>query len=261
MFTGTTLKEHFESDRFFDHSDTLVIIDDYNIFGIKSDAINFYVDNFNKVGCNTILIYFQVDFDGDKDYVDFIYELANKYGFNYKTFHALYSLLQTDFKFNMDRNYNPNSKEDNDKLRDSFLKSIKRKKYKVDDAIRFMKRMKQIGIEVYLIPFSKTGIKPPFHGRYWLAKSNNNFDKSCIIDTKSNDNFGKGYIVDASLNTYGRGRIFAQLMDPENFSLVSEFFDDLIAKNVLKGVRIDLEILSRFKSDLDQFFRTNHYFY
>lgn len=86
MFTGTTLKEHFESDNFFDHSDTLVIIDDYNIFGIKSDAINFYVDNFNKVGCNTILIYFQVDFDGDKDYVDFIYELAINMGLTIKLF-------------------------------------------------------------------------------------------------------------------------------------------------------------------------------
>lgn len=251
MFTGTTLREHFVSDEFFAHSDTLVIIDDYNIFGIKSDAINFYFDNFNEVGCYTILIYFQVDFDGDKYYVDFIYKLADICRFNHNTFHALYSLLQTGFKFNVDRKNKPNSEKDKKKLWESFLISIKSKKYKVDGAISFIKKMRQIGIQVYLIPFSDTGIKPPFHGRYWLAKSN--------------DNVGKGYIVDASLNTYGKGKIFAQLMDDENFSLVNEFFDDLIVKNVLKdvgeGVRINLEKLSEFKSNLDQFFRRNPYLY
>ena len=248
MFTGTTLKEHFASDNFFLYSDTLVIIDDYNIFGIKSDAINFYVDNLNGVGCHTILIYFQVDFDSDKDYVDFIYDLADECGWsNYDIFHTLYSLLQTGFKFNIDRNYNPNSEEDTDRLRGSFLNSIKRKKYKVDGAIRFINRMRQIGIQVYLITFSDTGIKPPFHGRYWLAKSK--------------DNFGKGYIVDASLNTYGKGKIFAQLMDDENFSLVSGFFDDLIVKNALKDAHIDLEILYRFKDVLGRLFPTNRHHY
>lgn len=251
MFTGTTLREHFVSDEFFAYSGTLNIIDNYNIFGIKSDAINFYVDNFNEVGCHTILIYFQVDFDSDKDYVDCIYDLADRCGWsNYDTFHTLYSLLQTGFKFNVDRNYNPNNEKDKKKLWESFLISLKHKKYKVDGAISFIKKMRQIGIQVYLIPFSDTGIKPPFHGRYWLAKSN--------------DNFGKGYIVDASLNTYGKGRIFAQLMDRENFSLVSDFFDNLIVKNILKDVDkdvcINLEILSRFKSDLDHFFRQNPIF-
>lgn len=248
MFTGTILKDHFISDNFFLHSGTLVIIDNYNIFGIKSDAINFYVDNFRDVGCHTILIYFQVDFDGDKEYVDFIYDLADKCGCsNHNTFHSLYSLLQTGFKFNIDRNYNPNSEKNNDRLWNSFLKSIKNKKYKVDGAISFVKKMQQIGIQVYLIPFSDTGIKPPFHGRYWLAKSN--------------DNLGKGYIVDASLNTYGKGKMFAQLMDDENFALVSEFFDDLIIKKALKDVRIDLDILSRFKSNLNRLFPTNSYDY
>lgn len=246
MFTGTTLKEHFVLDNFFLHSSTLFIIDDYNIFGIKSDAINFYVDNFNEVGCHTIFIYFQVDFDSDKDYVDCIYDLADRCGWsNYDTFHTLYSLLQTGFKFNIDKNYNPNNEEDKKKLWKSFLESIKSKKYKVDGAIRFIKRMSQIGIRVYLIPFSDTGIKPPFHGRYWLAKSNNNV--------------GKGYIVDASLNTYGKGKIFAQLMDDENFSLVSGFFDNLIVKNSLKDACIDLETLSRFKDSLGRLFPANRY--
>ena len=125
------------------------------------------------------------------------------------------------------------------------MESIKSKKYKVDGAIRFIKRMRQIGIRVYLIPFSDTGIKPPFHGRYWLAKSNNNV--------------GKGYIVDASLNTYGKGKIFAQLMDDENFSLVSGFFDNLIVKNSLKDACIDLETLSRFKDSLGRLFPANRY--
>ena len=117
----------------------------------------------------------------------------------------------------------------------------------MDGAISFVKKMRQIGIQVYLIPFSDTGIKPPFHGRYWLAKSN--------------DNLGKGYIVDASLNTYGKGKMFAQLMDDENFSLVSGFFDDLIVKKTLKYVRIDLNILCRFKSNLNRLFQTNRYHY
>ena len=71
MLIETRLKDNFENDNFFQHSDTLYIIDDYNIMGMKKEALEFYSKNFYKVGCGTIHIYFQIDFkkDGIFDYM------------------------------------------------------------------------------------------------------------------------------------------------------------------------------------------------
>ena len=63
---------------------------------------------------------------------------------------------------------------------------------------------------------------------------------------------GNGYIVDGSLNTFGKGRIFAQLMDKENFDLLRDFFYDKIKASEL-GIEICLYELTRFKNTLNRF--------
>ena len=234
MLEKDTLKEHFKLDDFFSNSNTLLIIDNYNVFGIDSDAINFYVNNFQNVGCSKIEIYFQVNFVKDKNYEDLINNLADKCGFDYNTFHSIYSLLRTKLYYN--KQNGPNK----EKL---FINSFKKSIYKIVRAKSFVSRMKEIGIEVVLIPFSEAKINPPFHGRYWLIRS----------DNKN----GKGYIIDASLNTYGKGKVFAQLMDNENFERISELFDDLIVKSTF-GVKICLEELEYIIDKLNKIFPKNY---
>ena len=57
---GTTLRENLINDGFFDDTDILNIVDDYNIVDIEDDAIDFYLRTFNDINLRTINIYFQV---------------------------------------------------------------------------------------------------------------------------------------------------------------------------------------------------------
>ena len=89
--------------------------------------------------------------------------------------------------------------------------------------------MDSIGITVTLHPYSSLDFDPPFHGRYWLT-----------------DN--KGYIVDGSLQTYPTGRVFAQLMDDENFEIIKHLlFDRCILHNANDFDKLTLDDLRNFK--------------
>ena len=76
--------------------------------------------------------------------------------------------------------------------------------------IRFMETMKRHGIDVYIqfYKLNKNDLK--FHGRYWLS---------------SLDNGLKAYMVDASLNTYPKSMILAQLMDDVNKDVLKKYID------------------------------------
>lgn len=238
MLIGTRLKDNFKKDNFFQHSKTLYIIDDYNIMGMKKDALDFYSENFNKVGCNTIHIYFQVDFKKDVMFDYIINGLANNCGINQEVFHSIYTVLHTNFYFNFNSKDNQvNSKE---AFENAFISNLKKCLWKLNSAIKFIENMNILRIDVDLIPFSDSKIDPPpFHGRYWLS----------ISDDKKE---GNGYIVDGSLNTFGKGRIFAQLMDKENFDLLRDFFYDKIKASEL-GIKIGLYELTKFKNTLNRF--------
>ena len=237
MLIETRLKDNFKKDNFFQHSKTLYIIDDYNIMGMKKEALDFYSDNFDKVGCNTIHIYFQVDFEKDVMFDYLINDLANACDINQEVFHSIYTVLHTNFYFNFNSKDNQvNSKE---AFENAFISTLKKCLWKLNSAIKFIENMNILGIYVDLIPFSDSKIEPPpFHGRYWLS----------ISDDKKD---GNGYIVDASLNTFGKGRIFAQLMDKENFDLLRDFFYKAIETSKL-NVRIGIEDLKRFKYNLQR---------
>lgn len=237
MLIETRLKDNFKKDNFFQHSKTLYIIDDYNIMGMKEEALNFYSDNFDKVGCNTIHIYFQVDFEKDVMFDYLINDLANACGINQEVFHSIYTVLHTNFYFIFNRKENEDNIEKD--LNKKFILNLKTNLRKLNNAIKFIENMNRLGIDVDLIPFSDSKIEPPpFHGRYWLS----------ISDDKKD---GNGYIVDASLNTFGKGRIFAQLMDKENFDLLKDFFYEAIETSKL-NVRIGIEDLKSFKYNLQR---------
>ena len=82
----------------------------------------------------------------------------------------------------------------------------------VGRSVAFINRMAGEGIAVEYQAYNSLDFNPPFHGRYWI---NNNL----------------GYIVDGSLNTYGRGRIFAQKMDEENYRIIRDLFDGCVMPN------------------------------
>ena len=105
---------------------------------------------------------------------------------------------------------------------------------KLAKAGRFISSFHEIGIRVSLKPYYSINLRPPFHGRYWLTGA-------------------RGFIVDASLNTYGKGKIFAQLMDDENFSIITRFFNDEILNNRRNDRLpiIDAEILNGFANMLE----------
>lgn len=108
---------------------------------------------------------------------------------------------------------------------------------KVDKALYFINSMANIGITITLHPYSSLNFNPPFHGRYWLTEE-------------------KGYIVDASMQTYGSGLIFAQLMDAENFDIIKRQLFDIHIKNKAN----EFEPLT--KKDLhDIRYRVNPYHY
>lgn len=194
---GTSLRSNLIHDQFFgEHNNTLTIIDDYNIVDIKDGAVNFYIESFEGVGVTNIDIYFQVKKISKKRRQE-INNLAHTYGLDSNKL-LCYCVF----------------------VRKGFPKwgSIKELVFsqkpleEVDKALYFINSIARIGITVTLHPYSSLNFNPPFHGRYWLTDE-------------------KGYIVDASMQTYGSGLIFAQLMDAENFDIIKRQLFDIHIKN------------------------------
>lgn len=211
---GTSLKDHLRQDEFFVNNDTLTIIDDYNIVDIKDDAISFYKDSFRYTGVRNIRIYFQIKPVKDKR-MEEIRDLAHSLGINDNKFLTFCVFLIKGFY------------PKHDYIQQIVFK--KKNKYKLNKAIDFIYTMDSIGITVTLHPYSSLDFDPPFHGRYWLT-----------------DN--KGYIVDGSLQTYPTGRVFAQLMDDENFEIIKHLlFDRCILHNANDFDKLTLDDLRNFK--------------
>lgn len=195
---GTSLRSNLIHDQFFgEHNNTLTIIDDYNIVDIKDGAVNFYIESFEGVGVTNIDIYFQVKKISKKRRQE-INNLAHTYGLDSNKLLCYCVFVRKGFP------------------KWGSIKELvfsQRPLEEVDKALYFINRMKEIGITVTLHPYSSLNFNPPFHGRYWLTDE-------------------KGYIVDASMQTYGSGLIFAQLMDAENFYIIKrELFDTRIKNN------------------------------
>lgn len=220
---GTSLRSNLIHDQFFgEHNITLTIIDDYNIIDIKDGAVDFYIESFEGVGVTNIDIYFQVK-EISEERGQEINNLAHTYGLDSNKLLCYCVFVKKGLY----------------PKRDPIEKLVfsQKSSEKVDKALYFINRMKEIGITVTLHPYSSLNFNPPFHGRYWLTDE-------------------KGYIVDASMQTYGSGLIFAQLMDAENFDIIKRQLFDIHIKNKAN----EFEPLT--KKDLEDIRnRVHHYHY
>lgn len=207
MFTNNELQKHLIEDGFFENNSELIMIDDYNCLNISDEAIDFFVNSFENTGVQIIKIYYQVKLPGRpmnlENYKRVIEAYANKCHIDKNLFEGFLHLINKDNKTNISNLFNNIAKQ-----WDKIYNYINQYK-------KFYERMENIGVFVKFYPYKSLSLEPPFHGRYWLTPN------------------GKGYIVDGSLSTYGRGRIFAQRMDEENYSLIYDLYRGKIIQNII----------------------------
>ncbi len=202
------LSMHLTKDGFFQNGvDYLNIIDDYSTKGIKDNAIDFYINGFKNTGVHNINIYYQIrpinpNLNGVISNVSRITRVNS------------ITRITSFLTFILNTVSSRGSADGCDssliaKIAKAYSSDYNKTNNIIITTERFVNAFRLNGINVVFRPYSSLGFNPPFHGRYWI-------------------NENKGYIVDGSLNTYSSGRIFAQLMDQENFSIIS----DLLKNNV-----------------------------
>ena len=194
MFKDNDLRNNLIKDNFFEYSGVIHIIDNYNIFSISDEATEFYVDNFVGTGCSKIIFYMEVQ---EINYL--------------KKYSELFRIYKKDIIYLFRKLYGRKNKTEdfiNDMLNGDFNKVTD----KLNPAIKFMEKMNDNGIDVYIKLYKLKQKDLKFHGRYWLSS----FDDDCDF---------KAYMVDGSLNTYPKSLILAQLMDCENKKIFKEYLN------------------------------------
>jgi len=223
--TGNTLHNHLRNDGFFDENEhTLSIIDDYHTKDITPEAIEFFREGFNDTGLQTITIYYQIKKIWDNTDIQ-IRDLSRDIGIEYNELKSFLVFLLTNVNCK-------NGQYLGNKLQRLYYEGADERI--VRSTLNFISAMQTANITVEYQPYDSLNFQPPFHGRYWINRN-------------------KGYIVDGSLDTYTHGRIFAQEMDDDNFSLISNLMRTEVnnrarAFNRLNGQRINEinEILKRY---------------
>lgn len=211
---GNTLHNHLIQDGFFNNGvDSLSIIDDYHTKGINLEAIYFFQEAFRNTGLRKITIYYQIKQIWPNTAYQ-INKLADESRINHNELSSFLVFILTSV------NSKTGTLKEN--LTDIYRKGISDRT--IQSSLHFIDAMSQVSIEVNYQPYNSLNFKPPFHGRYWI-------------------NQNKGYIVDGSLDTYTKGKIFAQKMDEENFNIISSLMSNDIRRStgsydVLTGQRI-----------------------
>lgn len=199
---GNTLHNNLIMDSFFNRNEhSLYIIDDYHTKDITPEAINFFREGFQNTGLSSITIFYQIKAINQNTQFQ-IENLSTILGIEYDEFSSFLVFLLTSIN---SKNRNVESLEE--KLRYQYCK--RKAEQTINSTLDFISSMNQVGIDIQYQAYNSLNFKPPFHGRYWINKN-------------------KGYIVDGSLNTYTKGKIFAQKMDEENFSIISNLMNDEI---------------------------------
>jgi hypothetical protein len=222
------LKRHLIEDHFFNGSRILNIIDDYHVKNIKDEAIKFFRDGFQDTGVENINIYFQIKEikKGIKERRENeIRALAKRIDETYEATLSFLVFLLTSISFNNGLD---------DKLRETYLKGDADKLVK--SALRFIDALHTVNINVTFKPYSSLGFRPPFHGRYWI-------------------NEVKGYIVDASLDTYLSGRVFAQLMDDENYQIINGLFNHEVEPRTRRFSPMNGDTIRRVHNKISKIYR------
>lgn len=218
------LTQHIRNDHIVGNDGVLNIIDDYHAKAMDDSQIEFFTTAFKALNnpefivdgmkyINTVKIFYQIKVNNPnvRRYWRKLRRLSQEMNVEFYQLLAFVHLCTTQNISSFLRGGIDNPEN----LRDLFIEKGKEVSgCLVRGVIGFGESLNEAGINVNYVAYSSSELMPPFHGRYWLGNQN-------------------GYIVDGSLNTYGKGKIFVQLMDEENYEMINSFFKGNITNNVL----------------------------
>ena len=220
------LKEDFNLSQAKDK--TLHIIDNYNIKTLEEDSAEFYYNSFKGTGILQIIFYHQVKFyEEDKPKIE---NLSREIGVSFKDLASFISLFYSKSK---DKNYN---------FEEMLLSLANNKnnpfKYFKNNK-NFMERFREIGINVKIHPYEAFP-ENYIHGRYWIS-----------VDPSVR----KGTLVDGSLNCYPNALILAQIMDEENYRIISNVLSQIRNERSTDFIELDLDGLKKIFLKIRDYFR------
>ena len=221
------LKEDFNLNQAKDK--TLHIIDNYNIKTLKGKSVNFYYNSFKDTSITQIIFYYQVNFK-DKDLTN-IKNLSRKIDVSFEDLTSFISIFCSKSKDNYNFEENLLLLASNESNAYTCFKNVK----------NFMERFKKIGINVKIHPYDAFS-KNYIHGRYWI-----NVDPSVR----------KGTLVDGSLNCYPNALILAQIMDEENYRIISNVLSEIRYEKSTDFIELDLDGLKEIYYKICNYFGKN----
>lgn len=222
--TPRELNRHLIEDGF---EGTLNIIDDYHVKAMPREAIMFYRDAFSDTNIREINIYYQIkELRGQKrlQREQEIAELSQIIGENPQTLTSFLVFIFTKLRFNGTLQNNLRNLYNSPKANEI-----------IESALDFIAAFERVGIRVHFRPYTSLDFNPPFHGRYWLSEH-------------------VGYIVDGSLNNYLRAKVFAQIMDHENFEIIRNLFIEEVEPRAAHYNALDGETLNHIHTSLHNMF-------
>ena len=202
----------------------LHIIDNYHVKNIDDNALRYYLDSFNNTGIRKLIFYYEVKLS-NRD-LKLIEDLSKEFEIPYKTLLSFITIFHSNSKRSKKLFDKLGSLSDDNSI---ILKEL-------DSIINFVEKLGNIGIEVKLQPYESFP-KNYIHGRYWV-----NLDS----------NIQKGYIVDGSLNTYPKGLIIAQLMDKENYDVISDVLSEIISNRINDFDELGFDELTDMYKDIQK---------
>lgn len=221
------LTQHIRNDHIVGNDGVLNIIDDYHAKTMDDSQIEFFTNAFKALNnpefivdgkkyINTVKIFYQIKISDPsvRSYYGKLCRLSQEMNIESRQLPAFIHLCTTKRVQNFLRDKRIKEIDSPRKLRDLFAVKSEEVLKCLRGVIDFGQSLSTAGINVEYKAYSSSELMPPFHGRYWLGNKS-------------------GYIVDGSLNTYGKGKIFVQLMDEENYEMINSFFKRNITNNVL----------------------------
>lgn len=202
-------KETFKYNLIRDFSDcenvTLNILDNYNVKNLKEDIIDFYKYAFEDTNINKLIFYFSTKYY-DNLTGQVISDISNEINVDFNNLVAFFSMIFDSLNYSNKHIY----------FHETLVKAYTIKYVEtlnsINSFINFISKFNEIGIEVSFKPYKKLN-KLYLHGRYWISNS---------------PNCRKGYLIDGSLNTLPNGLVTGQLMNEENYNIISKYFNDKI---------------------------------
>ena len=236
-----TLSEHLNNDLgISEEHNVLSIMDKHHIEDINEEAIDFFASEFSKVEhLRFVDIYYELNVpnNDENSNVLLIQEFINKYN-DYNLEDVLSVLGFANIHLSKHENGKKEQSEQKERVKISNISLDKNRR--IERMLKFANTVRDYSngrVEIRFRPYNSINLRPPFHGRYWLSHE-------------------AGYIVDGSLNTFSKGMIFAQLMDNENYRIISNIFNNYVRPNNDNHI-LTSENVDNIKRDLSEWIH-NH---